>query len=392
MPRTVNTGLGALFVLVALAVLGRDSLVDFAVALLIGIVVGTYSSVFLAAPLAIVFESRPGGLVQKLAVRASATATGAMPPEPVPPEPVPPRTRPPQERDDMDIERVNLPGIGMRHAITTERGTGASGVVSHHTGRRDLVVYDNDDPDTAVVTVTLTGTRPTRSPNCWAPRGSWSGWPSCTGRSTAWSPSRSPIAAGSPYDGRTLGDTAARTRTGASIVAVVRGRAGHRQPPAGLPVRTPATSSSWSARPRAPRRSPRSSPTARGRACTRSLLLIEIGAIILGARPARRAVASRLAISPIPLYLLAGLAFGQGGVLPLATSEEFIATGAEIGVILLLFTLGLEYTAPELVGTLRTSPRPGWSTWCSTRRPASPWRCCSAGDRWRPWRWAASPT
>lgn len=70
-PRTVNTGLGALFVLVALAVLGRDSLVDFAVALLIGIVAGTYSSVFLAAPLAIVFESRPGGLVGKLAVRAS---------------------------------------------------------------------------------------------------------------------------------------------------------------------------------------------------------------------------------------------------------------------------------------------------------------------------------
>jgi SecD/SecF fusion protein len=61
-PRTVNTGLGAVFVLAALAILGGDSLVDFAVALLIGIIVGTYSSVFLATPLAIVFESRPGGL------------------------------------------------------------------------------------------------------------------------------------------------------------------------------------------------------------------------------------------------------------------------------------------------------------------------------------------
>ncbi|MEU4690391.1 protein translocase subunit SecD [Actinoplanes sp. NPDC023714] len=61
-PRTVNTGLGAVFILTALAVLGGDSLVDFALALLVGIVVGTYSSVFLAAPLAIVFESRPGGL------------------------------------------------------------------------------------------------------------------------------------------------------------------------------------------------------------------------------------------------------------------------------------------------------------------------------------------
>jgi len=76
-PRTVNTGLGALFVLVALAVLGRDSLVDFAVALLIGIVAGTYSSVFLAAPLAIVFESRSrGGLVARLARRAPAQSRG----------------------------------------------------------------------------------------------------------------------------------------------------------------------------------------------------------------------------------------------------------------------------------------------------------------------------
>jgi SecD/SecF fusion protein len=55
-PRTVNTGLGAVFILAALAVLGADSLADFAVALLVGIVVGTYSSVFLATPLSIVFQ------------------------------------------------------------------------------------------------------------------------------------------------------------------------------------------------------------------------------------------------------------------------------------------------------------------------------------------------
>jgi SecD/SecF fusion protein len=60
-PRTVNTGLGAIFILIALAVLGGDSLFDFALALLIGITVGTYSSVFLAAPLTVMFESRRGG-------------------------------------------------------------------------------------------------------------------------------------------------------------------------------------------------------------------------------------------------------------------------------------------------------------------------------------------
>ncbi|MEU6747357.1 cation:proton antiporter [Spirillospora sp. NPDC046719] len=82
--------------------------------------------------------------------------------------------------------------------------------------------------------------------------------------------------------------------------------------------------------------------------------LIELGAIIL-ALGMLGAVSVRFSISPIPLYLIAGLAFGSGGVYPLTTSEDFVSIGAEVGVILLLFTLGLEYTADELVGTLRTS-------------------------------------
>lgn len=82
--------------------------------------------------------------------------------------------------------------------------------------------------------------------------------------------------------------------------------------------------------------------------------LIELGAIIL-ALGLLGAVSVRFSISPIPLYLIAGLAFGSGGILPLTDSEEFVSIGAEVGVILLLFTLGLEYTADELVGTLRTS-------------------------------------
>ena len=82
-------------------------------------------------------------------------------------------------------------------------------------------------------------------------------------------------------------------------------------------------------------------------------LLVELGGILLGL-----AILSRLAtvvgMPTIPLYLTAGLAFGQGGILPLVTAEEFIQVGAEIGLILLLFMLGLEYTASELTATLRT--------------------------------------
>ncbi|MCX5388638.1 protein translocase subunit SecD [Streptomyces sp. NBC_00094] len=58
LPRTVNTGMGALFVLVALAVLGGDSLTDFSVALLAGVVIGMASTVFTAMPLAVTLESR----------------------------------------------------------------------------------------------------------------------------------------------------------------------------------------------------------------------------------------------------------------------------------------------------------------------------------------------
>ncbi|GAA0421359.1 potassium transporter [Acrocarpospora corrugata] len=46
-------------------------------------------------------------------------------------------------------------------------------------------------------------------------------------------------------------------------------------------------------------------------------------------------------------------------MLPLATSEDFIAVGAELGVILLLLTLGLEYNADELVTSLKSNARGG---------------------------------
>jgi len=52
MPRTVNTGLGAMFILGALVFLAGDSLTDFALALLLGLVIGTLSTVFVATPLA----------------------------------------------------------------------------------------------------------------------------------------------------------------------------------------------------------------------------------------------------------------------------------------------------------------------------------------------------
>ncbi len=78
----------------------------------------------------------------------------------------------------------------------------------------------------------------------------------------------------------------------------------------------------------------------------------ELGAAIVGLAILAR-FASRWGFSPIPLYLLAGVAFGNGGLAPLDVSEEFIQVGGEIGVLLLLFMLGLEYTGNQLKESLR---------------------------------------
>jgi len=85
---------------------------------------------------------------------------------------------------------------------------------------------------------------------------------------------------------------------------------------------------------------------------------IEIGAVAL-VLAALAGVAGRLGVTTIPFYLLAGLAVGKGGVAPLDVSADFIGLVAEIGVLLLLFTLGLEYTADELRHGLRTGLVPG---------------------------------
>lgn len=87
-------------------------------------------------------------------------------------------------------------------------------------------------------------------------------------------------------------------------------------------------------------------------------LLIEVGALLFLLGLLGR-LSRRIGLSPIPLYLLAGLVFGHGGILPLDASEEFFAVGAEIGVILLLVMLGLEYSAGELVGNLRSAAPAG---------------------------------
>src|SRR5262245_25885813 len=89
-----------------------------------------------------------------------------------------------------------------------------------------------------------------------------------------------------------------------------------------------------------------------------SLIFVELGAAVVGLAILAR-IANRWGFSAIPLYLIAGLAFGNGGLAPLRVTGEFIHIGAEIGVLLLLFMLGLEYTGEELKNSLRLGVKAG---------------------------------
>ncbi|MEX2447169.1 MAG: cation:proton antiporter [Solirubrobacterales bacterium] len=89
-----------------------------------------------------------------------------------------------------------------------------------------------------------------------------------------------------------------------------------------------------------------------------AVLLLELGALLLLLGLLAR-LADRASLSPIPLYLIVGLILGQLGGDPIAFSGDVIEIGAEIGLVLLLFMLGLEFTADELSDSMRRSLRPG---------------------------------
>lgn len=87
-------------------------------------------------------------------------------------------------------------------------------------------------------------------------------------------------------------------------------------------------------------------------------VLLELGLVFVGLAVLSR-FARRLRLSPVPLYLIAGLAIGAGSPVALAATDSFISVGAEIGVILLLLLLGLEYTPAELSDSLRANAAGG---------------------------------
>ena len=83
-----------------------------------------------------------------------------------------------------------------------------------------------------------------------------------------------------------------------------------------------------------------------------SSVLIELGAVLLVLAVSGR-FAARIGLPSTPLYLLAGLALGEGSPIALEASTDFIRIGADLGVVLLLLLLGIEYTPAELSQGMR---------------------------------------
>ncbi|MFC4058977.1 cation:proton antiporter [Planomonospora corallina] len=81
-------------------------------------------------------------------------------------------------------------------------------------------------------------------------------------------------------------------------------------------------------------------------------LLLELG-LILVALGVLGAMARRLTLSPVPLYLLTGLVLGEGSALPVPAAGEFLRVGASIGIVLLLLALGLEFSIGEFTASMR---------------------------------------
>lgn len=123
----------------------------------------------------------------------------------------------------MDVNETLLPGVGIRYEFVTHTGSRV-GLVARRDGKIDIVVYDAPDPDVGTEVMTLT---PAEADTL----AELLGGPRIAARFADLSreipgllSAQLPVLPGTRYVGRPLGDTRARTRTGASIVAVVRGQ------------------------------------------------------------------------------------------------------------------------------------------------------------------------
>jgi TrkA domain protein len=128
-----------------------------------------------------------------------------------------------------DVNETRLPGIGVRYDFTTSDGHRV-GVLHHRSGRREFLIFDEEDPDACREVIRLddddSRTLDELLGSSRIVEELSDLQHTIKGLAIDWLP----VVAGTPYEGRTIADTRARTRTGVSIVAVLRGEAAHPAP------------------------------------------------------------------------------------------------------------------------------------------------------------------
>ena len=128
----------------------------------------------------------------------------------------------------MNVEVTPLPGIGVRKDFALRDGR-RIGVVNYRDGKLELIVSKTDDPDACVAEVPLSHDEAGALANLLgAPQlvAHLSDQRDMAGLHTR----QIPVNEGTPFDGRRLGDTALRSRTGVSVVAVMRAGEAHPSP------------------------------------------------------------------------------------------------------------------------------------------------------------------
>jgi TrkA domain protein len=127
------------------------------------------------------------------------------------------------------INEVRLPGVGVRYEFVTEDGARV-GVIHHRTGEREVVLYEADDPDTCHDLLRLGADDSRTLAELLGVSQVAKELVELQQQVEGLAVDRLPLSASSPYAGKSVAETAARSRTGVSIVAVLRGDAAFAAP------------------------------------------------------------------------------------------------------------------------------------------------------------------
>jgi len=123
----------------------------------------------------------------------------------------------------MDIHETRLPGVGLRYEFTNRDGERIA-VIARRGGDFEVFVCATpDDPDSARRVFRLSEREADALAQILGAPRMVEGYADLTKEVPGLSAGQVMVAPGSRYDGSPLGETRARTRTGASIVAIVRG-------------------------------------------------------------------------------------------------------------------------------------------------------------------------